>query len=51
MSYQSRELALGPINYTVQKGEPNISREAAVHIFINEISRFLNSWPLIQFLK
>lgn len=29
----SRELAIGPVNCTVKKGEPNISREAALYVF------------------
>jgi len=42
MSCLSGELAMGSINCTMQKSEPSISREVAIHIFISEISRFSN---------
>lgn len=51
MSCLSGELAVGSINWIMQKGEPSISREVAILIFISEISRFLNCWFLIQLLK
>ena len=51
MSCLSGELAVGSINWIMQKGEPSISREVAILIFISEISRFLKCWVFNSALK